>query len=88
MLNNVFTAGSGVITKQKLSKLDGDEKEALTMFGLMFMNSLVSIPLLAVYIFLFSSSSLQDVLAFEGWQVCLLDKKKNKALIIIINNKI
>lgn len=68
MMNNAFTAASGVITKKKLVEFESPaDKESFSMFGLMFMNSLLSAPILLASLLLFSPSTFSAVYEFPYW---------------------
>lgn len=72
MANNVFTALQGVVTKMKL-----DDIKTLNKFGLLYYNSLCSIPIFTVLIALTEPDVLDSLRVYEYWgdpglMVCLV----------------
>jgi len=73
MLNNLFTSVSGVMTKIKLNNRPAGEegetaKQALSsVWGLMYMNSLLGTPLLFFVLLLLYRETLYDAWEYEHW---------------------
>jgi len=71
MLNNAFTSVGGVMTKLKLNKVAADDdttKAALSsMWGLMYMNSLIGTPLLFTVLVLAYPETLLEAYHYEHW---------------------
>jgi len=62
LLNNLFTSFNGVVAKSKL-----DDKQIDSVWGLMYMNSLLGTPLLFLILMLIYPETVMDAYHFEHW---------------------
>ena len=72
MFCNMFTASNGIVIKLKLSKPDvesqnQDIQKKLGTWGLMFYNALISVPVLAIILFVLKHDEVASVAHFSFW---------------------